>query len=135
MWRTSSHRHGYGIVVQQSALDGSLPLARGLQIAALFPRSELHVSATYLTRSLVAGERLLDRSGKLERPAEHEAILNGDAGALAEERAHRMRCVAEHRHPAHGPAREGLAVAQPPFEQPPAGMLRIIATTSGAKSE
>src|SRR5262249_57618383 len=96
----ASQGHGHGIVVQQSALDGSQPLARGLKIAALFPRPELHVSATYLTRGLVAGERLLDRSGKLERPAEHEAILNGDAGALAEERAHRMRCVAERRDPA-----------------------------------
>src|SRR5262245_27892796 len=115
----SSHRHGYGIVVQQSALDGSLPLARGLQIAALFPRPQLHVCATYLTRSLVAGERLLDRSGKLECPAEYEAILDGDTGALAKEGGHRMRRVTEHRDPALGPAREGLAVAQPPFEQRP----------------
>src|SRR6516162_7140219 len=120
MWRTvSSHWHGHGIVVQQSALDGSLPLARGLQIAALFPRPELHVCATYPTRSLVAGEHLLDRSRKLERPAEHEAILDGDAGALAEERGHWMRCVTEHRDSALGPARERLAVAQPPFEQRP----------------
>jgi hypothetical protein len=34
-----SHRHDPGIVVQQSALGGSLPLGRGLQIAALFDHS------------------------------------------------------------------------------------------------
>src|SRR5262249_28120522 len=109
--RASSDRDSYGVVVQKPAVDGGLPLARGLQIAALLSRPELHVGAACLARSLIALERLLDRGGKRKGSAEHQGVFDGDAGTLAKEGGHRMRRVTEHRDPAFCPIRQGLAIA------------------------